>query len=225
MDELDLQQGTVKWNPAKHDVAALQDALEDLFQVVGSDLGVDDMRSSAFIDYAGDHMVDAHVPRPLIDKAKKWLKRYGGIGGKIEAIVNLKRANMILESVKSNLSSAPQKIRGRGLDETIRLLREAEHERCPDGQHWNEFENKCIPVAVHSVSTKAREAGKHASTIGSLAPRREAMKVHDNARDKHRRAAEVARKHGFHELARMHTTRAAQHDASAASASMRDEYD
>lgn len=53
----------------------LEDALHFLFNEVAYDLGVERMRSGAFVDYAGDAMSGADVPDAVIKRAKTWLRK------------------------------------------------------------------------------------------------------------------------------------------------------
>jgi len=57
--------------------ADLERALKDLLQEVGHDLGAEDLSDEAFLDYAGDQMSDAQVPRKMIEAALKWCRDGG----------------------------------------------------------------------------------------------------------------------------------------------------
>ncbi len=72
--DFDLSDGFGKWS-SKYSMKDLEAALDDLFQDVASDLGVNDSRKSAFLDFAGDRMADAKVPRKVLDAAIKWLRK------------------------------------------------------------------------------------------------------------------------------------------------------
>jgi hypothetical protein len=52
-------------------------ALRQLLEGVASDLGVDDMRDDAFIDYARDRLADAKVPHEIIDQAIARIQKTG----------------------------------------------------------------------------------------------------------------------------------------------------
>lgn len=81
MPEFDLiHEMYPRWDPEKHDVKQLADALYQLFQSVASDLQIEMMSDEGFVDYASDRMSDARVPSDLIDRAKIWLSNGGPIG-------------------------------------------------------------------------------------------------------------------------------------------------
>jgi hypothetical protein len=55
-------------------VIDVMDEIDDLFQGVASDLGVDDPSADGFVDYARDTMSDAGVPREMIDHVAEWCR-------------------------------------------------------------------------------------------------------------------------------------------------------
>lgn len=71
---VDLDSNNFKYDPAQHSEQDIIKAVKSLFQGVASDLGVDDMQSDEFQDFAGDRLSDAKVPDKVI---KTVLKKIG----------------------------------------------------------------------------------------------------------------------------------------------------
>lgn len=63
-----------KWN-SNISYEQIQDALIELYEEIANDLRIRSIKDDRFLDYAGDALSDAKVPRELIDKSIKWLKK------------------------------------------------------------------------------------------------------------------------------------------------------
>lgn len=61
-----------KYNSSTHTIESVKDAVMTEFNGVASDLGVDDTRDEAFIQYVGDALA-GRVPRETLDQIKAWL--------------------------------------------------------------------------------------------------------------------------------------------------------
>jgi hypothetical protein len=75
--EFDLLGGRPpRWRPDLTD-DQVQTALYHLFQGVGHDLGIQDIRDEAFEDYAGDQLCDTGMPMDEIDRHLELMRRRG----------------------------------------------------------------------------------------------------------------------------------------------------
>lgn len=62
--------GPVRFDPARDTIGDVMHAAMQEFGGVGADLGVEDVREGAWLDYVGDKLSDAGVPDDMIDQVQ-----------------------------------------------------------------------------------------------------------------------------------------------------------
>lgn len=101
------------------------------------------------------------------------------------------------------------------VEDLKRSLGEAtDHERCPDGSHWNENDRKCmkLPKDLHALVKNAHKASADA---GAAKDTKEKLRTHHSAQAHHDVARVALKNRGFHELSKAHASKVDSHNAAA----------
>jgi hypothetical protein len=128
--------------------------------------------------------------------------------------------------------TTPTTIKYRG--QLYKLAEGPSHKRCKEGTHWNEKQQKCLPLPpdleranhvahmgtlrtlIDNARSDLRHAGRHRQG------QEERNMSHWHASIVHNDVARLARKHGFNELAEDHKALAAHHSMSGGIAAPRE---
>lgn len=93
-------------------------------------------------------------------------------------------------------------------------LASEQHKKCPNGKHWNDTHNKCMPISeeLNRMSKGADKAGEEAMASSLQGDHKKAYDAHKNASRQHSDTSNKLEKHGFKELSNKHYDKAAFHD-------------